>query len=81
MSYEKRDNSGTLGKNDRREKDTHPTHAGKCVIEGKEFWISAWVKEGPSGKFFSLAFKPKEVKAQEQQRSQPEEEFSDDIPF
>jgi hypothetical protein len=55
-----RDNSGTLGKNLRREKDTHPTHSGQCTIDGKQYWISAWVKDGREGsKFFSLAFKPK----------------------
>lgn len=75
---ERRDNSGTLGKNDRREKDTHPTHRGKCVIEGKEYWISAWVKEGPSGKFFSLSFKPKETQ-EPAVAAQPA--FDDDIPF
>jgi hypothetical protein len=77
---EQRDNSGTLGKNERREKDTHPTHTGKCVIEGKEYWVSAWVKEGPTGKFFSLAFKPKEAR-QEQRQAAPAEEFDDSIPF
>jgi hypothetical protein len=54
-----RDNSGAIFKNDRREKDTHPTHTGQCTIDGKQFWISAWVKEGSKGRFFSLAFKPK----------------------
>jgi hypothetical protein len=57
---------GTLGKNDRREKDTHPEYTGKCEIDGKMYWISAWVKEGQGRKFFSLAFKP-----QEQQASKP----------
>jgi hypothetical protein len=78
---ERRDNSGTLGKNERREKDTHPEYTGKCVIDGKEFWISAWVKQGPTGKFFSLAFKPKEAR-QEQRQPVPAADFDDsDIPF
>lgn len=76
-----RDNSGTLGKNERRQKDTHPTHSGKCQIEGKEYWISAWVKEGPSGKFFSLSFRPKEAKEPTATPSQAPSDFDDSIPF
>lgn len=60
MTYETNNNSGAIFKNDRRENDKQPTHSGNAVIDGKEFWISAWVKEGRNGgKFFSLAFKPK----------------------
>lgn len=78
-----RDNSGTLGKNQRREKDTHPEYNGKCVIDGREYWISAWVKDGQNGKFFSLAFKPKEQQQERRQSAPPaaEDPFSDDIPF
>jgi hypothetical protein len=78
-----RDNSGTLGRNDRREKDSHPTHAGKCVIGGKKYWISAWVKEGPNGKFFSLAFKPQEQKQRQSFAPvpPPADDFDDNIPF
>lgn len=54
---------GTLGKNDRREKDTQPEYTGKCQIDGKWYWISAWVKEGQGRKFFSLSFKPQEREA------------------
>lgn len=55
-----RNNSGTLGVNRRKEKDTHPSHSGQCMIDGKEYWISAWVKDGrDNSRFFSLAFKPK----------------------
>lgn len=81
---ERRDNSGTLGANKRREKDSHPTHTGRCVIDGKEFWISAWVKEGNDGRFFSLSFKPKEA---QEPRARPagvqpaDTGFDDDIPF
>lgn len=61
MSYEKRDNSGTLGKNKRKEKDTHPDSSGSATIEGVDYWISGWTKTGPTGeKFSSLSFKRKE---------------------
>lgn len=82
-----RDNSGTLGKNDRREKDTHPTHAGKCRIDGKGYWISAWVKEGRDGsRFFSLSFKPMEQRGggappRETPPAPAAPDFDDDIPF
>ena len=64
MAYETRDNSGTLGRNDRCTTDKHPTHKGKARIDGKDYWISAWVKEAgqnskaPGQKFFSLSFEP-----------------------
>lgn len=52
--------SGALFKNNRRQSDRSPEYNGSCEINGQEFWVSAWVKEGRNGKFFSLAFNPKE---------------------
>jgi hypothetical protein len=57
-----RDNSGSISKNTRKEKETHPDLKGKCVIGGKEYWISGWKKTNDSGPWVSLAFEPKEAK-------------------
>jgi hypothetical protein len=53
-------NRGALFKNTRREKDTHPEYNGSINVDGHDYWISAWVKEGKSGKFFSLSVKRKD---------------------
>lgn len=68
MAFEHKDMSGTLFKNDRREKDTHPHATGTAIIGGVEYWVSAWTKEGKKGKFQSLAFKVKEERAREIRR-------------
>lgn len=68
MAYEKKDMSGTLFKNDKREKDTHPNATGTAIINGVEYWISAWTKDGAKGKFQSLSFKPKEERREEIKR-------------
>jgi len=61
MAYEKNDNSGTLGANKKATSDRHPTHKGQALIDGADWWISAWVKtrQSDGSRFFSLAFEPK----------------------
>jgi hypothetical protein len=60
---EKRDNSGALFTNDKREKETHPHYQGKANIGGVEYYVSSWVKDGQKGKFQSLSFKPVQEQA------------------
>ena len=61
MAYEQKDNSGVLFRNAKKEKESQPDYNGNALIDGREYWISAWVKISEKGnKFFSFAFKPKE---------------------
>jgi hypothetical protein len=53
MAYELKDGNFSLFKNNRKEKETHPDYAGSIMINGKEHYLNAWLKEGKNGKFFS----------------------------
>ena len=55
MAYEMKEGSGSLFKNDRKTTETHPDYTGSIMVNGKEHWFSAWVKEGKKGKFFSVS--------------------------
>jgi len=49
-------NRGVLFINGRKSKDNHPDYTGKIDIDGKERWLSAWVKTSKDGKkFLSLS--------------------------
>ena len=60
MAWEPRDMSGTLHKRkpEERRSERSSEYSGKVMINGQQFFIDAWIKEGQNGKFFSLAFKP-----------------------
>ena len=85
MAFEQKDFSGALFKNDRKVTETHPDYTGTCLIDGKDYYISAWIKSGAKGKFFSLSFKPKDVAAKNKASPPPDAPFIDDdldsIPF
>lgn len=62
MAYE---NTGLLARNERKEKDTNPDFSGTINVEGVDYWLSGWTKEGREGtklagkRYFSLSVKPK----------------------
>ena len=78
-------NSGALNKNENKRPDKNdPDYQGQAEVDGVGYWLSAWVKSGPNGKFLSLSFKPKQAKSAPAKASKPvEDEFDDDsgIPF
>jgi hypothetical protein len=54
-------NRGVLFRAKERKSDKHPEYSGSVNIEGVEYWLDGWVKDGKSGKFFSLSVKPKDA--------------------
>lgn len=69
MSYEHKDNSGSLFRipDEERKSDKHPQYEGDFKIACPHCngaaggWIKAWIKEAKTGsKFFSVAFKFKQ---------------------
>jgi hypothetical protein len=81
VAYDKT-NTGILGRNDRKEKDTHPDFSGQINVEGTDYWLSGWVKERTdgSGKFFSLSVRPKDGQAKPAPKKAVAE-MDEDIPF
>lgn len=76
-----RDNSGSMSRNDRKEKETHPDYKGKATINGVEYWISGWKKENDNGPWLSLAFEPKEKKVEKPAPRRSSSRFDDEPAF
>ena len=56
-----KNNSGALFRNDNRETEKHPEYTGNITIEGKEYYLSAWVNESArtGQKYFAIKATPK----------------------
>jgi hypothetical protein len=61
MSTKRTDNHGSLNRNKKKEKETQPSHKGSCTIEGRKYWISAFVNTNRDNgeKYFKLYFEEK----------------------
>jgi len=86
-------NSGMLARNDKKETENHPDFKGSINVDGVDYWLSAWFKEGKPGgkmegrKFFSLSVSPKEQNFAPKSAAVPQksaartfDQLDDDIP-
>lgn len=81
MEYDN-SNKGALFRNDKRTSDRAPEYNGSINVNGVDYWISGWIKEGQKGKFFSLSVQPKDQqKAPQQSRQSAPPVSTEDIPF
>ena len=81
MAWEARDNSGSMFKNNRKEKDSQADMTGEVMIDGKTFWVNAWRKIDKNGNpWYSFSFKEKEQRAAAPERT-TKPVVDDDIPF
>jgi len=71
-------NTFTLNKNDKGDNPKRPDSRGKLNVDGIEFTLSGWVKEGPNGKFIAGAV----AMVATDERLKPAVEGADeDVPF
>ena len=72
-------NRGNLFKNDKGDNPNRPDYTGKINVGGKEYRLSAWLKDSQSGKKF-MSLSVSEI----EQKAEPVQEVSqvdDTIPF
>jgi hypothetical protein len=84
MAFEQKPNTGALFKNDDRTEENNQLHyRGSFNVEGREFWLSAWLQTSQAGKrYMALALKPKNADtAQPSAQKSRTEDFDDKIPF
>jgi hypothetical protein len=87
MTYDNT-NSGMLARNDKKETEKHPDFKGSINVDGVDYWLSAWVKEGKPGgkmegkKYFSLSVTQKDapISAPVPQKAASFDQLDDDIP-
>jgi hypothetical protein len=79
MATKQYDNIGILFRS-HKQKENDRDYRGEITINGVEYWLSGWIKEGKKGKFLGLAVKPKDPPSAD--KSKPlADEMSDAIPL
>ena len=76
MSYETKENTGSLFPNDKKKEDKHPDYTGKVMVSGKLMQVAGWINESKAGKkYMSLKlsdFQPKTDETREYTTTAPD---------
>lgn len=72
MSYQQKPGTGAIFKNEKT-KETQPDYRGTINVEGKDYDISLWIKDGKKGKFFSASI--------QEPRTKETSKENNDLPF
>ena len=67
-TYTPTEGKGTIFRNDRKERDTHPDWRGTAMVNGALVEIALWEREGKRGAFYSVGISP----ARERQAAAPQ---------
>lgn len=73
--FERKNGSGSLFQNQNKKTDKHPDMTGTLLgLDGVEYSISAWTREGKRGKYLSLSIRESKPQ-QEQTNETPSADF------
>jgi uncharacterized protein (DUF736 family) len=84
--YQQKDGTGSLFKNDKGDNPKRPDYRGSITVDGRQWELSAWIKEGQKGKYMSIKAQPPRERAAPSApppstTGNAPEHFDDDIPF
>lgn len=79
----KKDNSGLIFKNTKKEKDNHPDYKGQIRVDGKVKDIGLWVRKDKNGvSYFGAALTDSQTTEKKEYKVTPiTDELKDDLPF
>jgi hypothetical protein len=81
MAFEQNPGRGSLFRNTDKKNDDDRDYSGSINIDGREYWLSGWIKEAKSGgKYLSLSIKPKNTSPADESKSLADE-MNDEIRF
>jgi hypothetical protein len=79
VAFQQKPNTGSLFKNRDKSSDTDRDYSGSLNLDGREFWLSGWIKKSKAGaSYLSLSVKSKVEQAVSKKPIR--EDLNDDIP-